>query len=83
MARQDTGYGGTKAIGANTLIKQKRLRWLGYVKRLDDSRTPKTVHFSEARDGSRKRGRPLLRYHDCSELGGVRNATFILESEKM
>ena len=34
------------------------------VKRMDDSRVPKTVLFSEARDGSRKQGRPLLRYHD-------------------
>ena len=47
-----------------TMIIQKRLRWLGHVKRMDDSRIPKTVLFSEARDGSRKQGRPLLRYHD-------------------
>ena len=43
---------------------QKLLRWLGHVKRMDDSRFPKTVLFSEARDGSRKQGRPLFRYHD-------------------
>ena len=47
-----------------TMIMQKRLRWLGHVKRMDNSRIPKTVLFSEARDGSRKQGRPLLRYHD-------------------
>ena len=43
---------------------QKRLRWLGHVKRMDDSRIPKTVLFSEACHCSRKQGRPLLRYHD-------------------
>ena len=31
---------------------------------MDDSRIPKTVLVSEARDSSRKQGRPLLRYHD-------------------
>ena len=47
-----------------TMITQKRLRWLGHVKWMDDSHTPKTILFSEACDGSRKQGRPLLRYHD-------------------
>ena len=47
-----------------TMIMQERLSWLGHVKRLDDSRIPKAVLFSGARDGSRKRGRPLLRYRD-------------------
>lgn len=45
-----------------TMIMQKRLRWLGHVKRMDDSRVPKTILFSESRDGSTKQGRPLLRY---------------------
>ena len=31
---------------------------------MDDSRIPKTVFFSEARDGSWKRGCPVLRYQD-------------------
>ena len=48
---------------------QKRLRWLGHIKRMDDSRIPKTVIYSETRDGSRKLGRPLLRYSDNSERG--------------
>ena len=43
---------------------QKRLRWLGHVKRMEDSRIPKTVLFSEARNGSGKHGRPLLRDHN-------------------
>ena len=55
MARPDTEVlkrSGLSYLG--TMIMQKRLRWLGYVKRMDDSRIPKTVLFSEARDGSRK-----------------------------
>ena len=47
-----------------TMIMQKRLRWLGHVARMDDRRIPKAILYSEARDGSRKLGRPLLRYSD-------------------
>ena len=43
---------------------QKRLRWYGHVARMDDRRIPKAILYSEARDGSRKLGRPLLRYSD-------------------
>ena len=43
-----------------TMIMQKRLRRLGHVARMDDRRIP----YSKARDGSRKQGRPLLRYSD-------------------
>ena len=46
------------------MIMQKWLRWLGHVKRMDVSRIPRTILFSEARNGSRKQGRPLLRYQD-------------------
>ena len=31
---------------------------------MDDSRIPETALSSEAHDGSRKQGSPLLRYHD-------------------
>ena len=41
-----------------TMIMQKRLKWLGHVKRMDGSRIPKTILFREARGGSRKQGRP-------------------------
>ena len=47
---------------------QKRLRWLGHIKRMDDSRIPKAVLYSETRDGSRTLGCPLLRYSDNSKL---------------
>ena len=45
-----------------TIIMQKRLRWRGHMKRMDDSCLPKTVLYSETRDGSRKQGHPLVRY---------------------
>ena len=45
-----------------TMIMQKRLRWLGYVAQIDDRRIPKAILYSDARDDSRKLGRPLLRY---------------------
>ena len=47
-----------------TMIIQKRLRWLGHVARMVDRRIPKAILYSEARDGSRKLGHPLLRYSD-------------------
>ena len=47
-----------------TMIMQKWLRWLGHVRRMDDRRIPKAILYSEARDGSRKLGCPLLRYSD-------------------
>ena len=47
-----------------TMIMKKRLRRLGHVARMDDRRIPKAILYSEARDGSRKQGLPLLRYSD-------------------
>ena len=47
-----------------TMIIQQRLRWLGHVARMDDRRIPKAILYSEAQDGSRKLGRPLLSYSD-------------------
>ena len=46
------------------MIMQTQLRWLGHVARMDDRRIPKAILDSEARDGSRKLGHPLLRYSD-------------------
>ena len=47
-----------------TIIRTKRLRWLGHVKRMDDNRMPKNVLYGELSDGCRPRGRPKLRYKD-------------------
>ena len=47
-----------------TLLKQRRLRWLGHVRRMSDSRIPKALLYGELSNGSRARGRPKLRYKD-------------------
>ena len=46
------------------LLAQRRLRWLGHVRRMDDSRIPKDLLYRELADGARSRGRPSLRYKD-------------------
>jgi exonuclease III len=47
-----------------TLLRQRRLRWLGHVRRMDDGRIPKDVLYGELETGKRPTGRPLLRYTD-------------------
>ena len=47
-----------------TLLKRAQLRWAGHVLRMEDTRIPKMLLFGELVDGSRKRGRPKLRYKD-------------------
>jgi hypothetical protein len=47
-----------------TLLKQRRMRWLGHVTRMDDGRIPKDLLYGELAEGKRPRGRPLLRYKD-------------------
>ena len=45
-------------------LSQRRLRWLGHVLRMGDERIPKSMLYSELVDGTRKRGRPTLRFKD-------------------
>ena len=47
-----------------TLLKQRRLRWLGHFVRMADGRIPKDLLYGELVQGSRPRGRPQLRYKD-------------------
>ena len=47
----------------NILIRN-RLRWVGHVARLPDERPTKALLYGELAQGSRKIGRPLLRYKD-------------------
>ena len=47
-----------------TLLKRAQLRWAGHVHRMEDTRIPKKLLYGELDDGSRKRGRPKLRYKD-------------------
>ena len=45
-----------------TLLKQRRLRWLGHVVRMDDGRIPKDLFYGELAQGKCPTGRPQLCY---------------------
>jgi hypothetical protein len=47
-----------------TIIRKRRLRWTGYVHRMDESRFPKCVLYGQLSTGKRSVGRPRLRYKD-------------------
>ena len=47
-----------------TLLRQRRLRWLGHVYRMEDGRIPKDLLYGELESGSRPIGRPKLRFKD-------------------
>ena len=44
-----------------TLLKQRRLRWLGHVVRMDDSPILKNLLYGELANEKRRTGRPQLR----------------------
>ena len=46
------------------ILSKNRLRWLGHVKRMDNSRLPKLLLFGQLATGSRPVGRPCLRFID-------------------
>ena len=46
------------------ILSQKRLRWLGHVRRMQYGRIPKGIQYGELATGSRPAGRPVLRYKD-------------------
>ena len=47
-----------------TLLRQRRLRWLGHARRMVDGRIPKDLLYVELELGSRRLGRPKLRFKD-------------------
>ncbi|XP_048583704.1 uncharacterized protein LOC125563054 [Nematostella vectensis] len=47
-----------------TLLRQRRLRWLGHVCRMENGRIPKDLLYGELAHGSRPVGRPKLRFKD-------------------
>ena len=46
------------------MLRQRRLRWLGHVRRMEDGRIPKYILYGELALGRRTTGRPHLRYKD-------------------
>ena len=47
-----------------SLLRQRRLRWLGHVRRMDDGRIPKDILYGELTSGKRQIGHPQLRFKD-------------------
>ena len=47
-----------------TLLKQRRMRWLGHVVRMDDGRISKDLLHEELVQGKRPTGRPQLQFKD-------------------
>ena len=47
-----------------TLLRKRRLRWLGHVYRMQDGRISKHILYGELAAGQRGLGRPQLRYKD-------------------
>ena len=47
-----------------TLLRQRRLRRLGHVYRMEDGRIPKDILYGELASGRRSKGRPQLRYKE-------------------
>lgn len=53
-----------KMDGIEAFIMKAQLRWVGHVVRMEDTRLPKMVFFSELATGARNLGRPLKRFKD-------------------
>ena len=45
-----------------TLLRQRRLRWLGHVHRMEDGRITKNTHYGQLATDNRDTGRPQLRF---------------------
>ena len=54
----------TGSTGIESLLLKAQLRWNGHVIRMSDSRIPRQLLYGELMCGSRKEGRPKLRFKD-------------------
>jgi len=54
----------TNSRTLHSILAQRRLRWLGHVRRMDDGRIPKDLLYGELANGARGIGRPRLRFKD-------------------
>ena len=52
------------SLSMHLMLCQRRLRWLGYVHRMEDGRIPKDLLCGQLASGCRPVGRPALRYKD-------------------
>lgn len=52
------------SIPLSAILKHRRLRWLGHVRRMSDTRLPKILLYGELSNAPRKVGRPHLRWKD-------------------
>ncbi|KAI0212006.1 hypothetical protein LSAT2_003105 [Lamellibrachia satsuma] len=48
-----------------SLLSQRRLRWLGHVRRTQNGRLPKDILYGQLTSGARPVGRPALRFKDA------------------
>ena len=69
ITRQDKVPNNTVLVSAEipsmySLLKQRRMRWLGHIARMADGRIPKDHLYGELAQGKRPTGRPQLRYKD-------------------
>ena len=48
-----------------SLLSQRRLRWLGHVRRMEDGRLPKDILYGQLTSGARQVGRLALRFKDA------------------
>ena len=62
---------GTKACIVGKIVKS-RMKWAGHMVRMKDDKLPKRAE-TKTKEGSRKRGRPQLRWEDCVKRD-LRNA---------
>ena len=53
-----------RTVGMEALLIKAKLRWVGHVVRMDDSRIPKQVFYAQLKNGKRRPGGQLLRYKD-------------------
>ena len=50
-----------------SILSERRLRWLGHVKRMSPGRIPKDLLYGELASGKRRTGRPRLRFKDVCQ----------------
>ena len=51
-------------LSINSILSERRLRWIGHVHRMGAERIPRALLYGELAAGTRKRGRPCLRFKD-------------------